>query len=168
MRQHAFWIMLGIAACCPAGCGPNVKLVEVTGKVTYNGNPPNDEGCNIVFLGPNGKQVTAPIAPSGEYKATGVVAGANKVAIYYRNPAATQTRDPGEKAPPSTSLLRNLPSIYADVKTSELKVEVDTGAVYNVELKGPDLGAAAAQKAGGASKKKEHTDKGKPHKKGPT
>ena len=49
MRHYAIWAILGIAICCLAGCGP--KVTDVSGKVTYNGKPPNQEGCNITFLG---------------------------------------------------------------------------------------------------------------------
>jgi hypothetical protein len=162
MRRHAYWIFLGIAICSPAGCGPGAKVVDVTGKVTYNGNPPNEEGCSIVFLGPNGKEVVAAIAPSGEYKATGVVAGANQVAIYYRNPEVTKSHDPSEKTPPSTSLLRDLPPKYADVKTSELTFNAETERVFNVDMKGAALGSTPQKKAPKAPKP--NTGKGKPHK----
>jgi hypothetical protein len=137
MRRYAFWFLLGIAACCPAGCGP--KVVDVSGTVTYNGKPPNDEGCKITFTGPSGLEVTAPVAANGEYKATGVVVGSNKVVVFYTNPEAAKPRDPGVKAPLSTSPLRNLPVKYADVKTSGLTVDVAAGTVYNVELTGPAL-----------------------------
>jgi hypothetical protein len=162
MRHYALWIMLGIAACCPAGCA-GAKRVDVSGKVTYNGMPLNDEGCNIVFLGPNGKSVSAAVAPAGNYKASGVVAGANQVAIYFRNPEAAKSHDPGEKTPPSSSPLRNLPAKYADVKTSELTVDVDTGTVFDVDMKGPNLSRTPQTKAPAKTQKGE-TKKGRPHK----
>jgi len=139
MRHHTFWIILGMAVCCLAGCGP--RLVDVSGKVTYNGKPPNEEGVKIVFLGPNGKSVVGVIAPNGEYKASGVVAGANQVAIWYKNPEAAKSREPGTKAPPPTSVspLRNLPFKYADVNTSELKCNADTGTVFDVDMTGKAL-----------------------------
>ena len=146
MRHYALWIMLGIAAGCPAGCS-RAKLVDVSGKVTYNGMPLNDEGCNIVFLGPNGKSVSAAVAPDGNYKASGVVAGANQVAIYFRNPEAAKSHDRNEQTPPSGSPLRNLPLKYADVKTSGFRVDVATGTVFNVDMKGPNLGRTPQTKA---------------------
>jgi hypothetical protein len=146
MHHYALWIMLGIAVCCPAGCA-RAKLVDVSGKVTYNRMPLNDEGCNILFLGPNGKSVSAAVAPAGDYKASGVVTGVNQVAIYFRNPEAAKSHDPGEKTPPSGSPLRYLLLKYADVKTSGLTVDVDTGTVFNVDMKGPDLGRTPQTKA---------------------
>jgi hypothetical protein len=137
MRHHAFWIIFGVAVCCAAGCGP--KVANVTGKVTYNGKPLNEEGCNIVFQGTTGQSVVAPVAENGEYKASGVLAGANKVAVYYRSPGATIPRERGVKAPPSNSPLRNLPRKYGDVNTSELSVDVDIGTVFNVDMNGPAL-----------------------------
>ncbi len=137
MRHYAFWMILEIAVCCAVGCGP--KAVDVAGTITYNGKPLDEEGCNIVFQGPAGQSVAAPVAANGEYKASRVVAGPNKVAIYYHNPEATKSREPGVKAPRSNSPLRNLPRKYGDVKTSELTVDVDTGTVFNVDMKGPAL-----------------------------
>jgi hypothetical protein len=163
MRLHVLWIILGIAACLSAGCGPKARIVTVTGKVTYNGNPPGEEGCNIVFLGPDGKQVSAPIAPSGEYTASGVVAGTNKVAIYYRNPEAAKTRDPGAAPVLNESPLRNLPANYADVNKSELSVDADTGTVFDVNMKGTDL--ATLQKKSPPKKQKDNP-KGRQHKTG--
>src|SRR5215471_3944532 len=162
MRLNAFLIIIGIAVCLPAGCGPRARLVTVTGKVTYNGNPLNEEGCNIVFLGPDGKQVSAPVAPSGEYTASGVVAGPNKVAVYYRNPEAAKTRDPAEKPVLNESLLRNLPPDYADVNKSQLTVEADTGKVFDVDMKGPDL--ATLKKKAQPKKQRDNSGKGRPHK----
>ena len=163
MRHNVFWIILGIAVCCDAGCGP--KVVTVTGTVTYNGNPLNEEGCNIVFLGPDPdrKQVTAPVASNGKYEAIGVVAGPNRVAIYYRNPEAAKSREPGEKTPSSISLLRNLPPKYADVKTSELTFDPGTGTVFDVNMKGPPLDSPTP-KTTAPKKQKENSGKGKPHK----
>jgi hypothetical protein len=137
MRHHAFWIIFAVAVFCAAGCGP--KVADVRGTVTYNGKPLNEKGCNIVFLGATGQSVVAPVAENGEYKAIGVLAGANKVAVYYHNPEAAIPRERGVKAPPSNSPLRNLPRKYADVKTSELAVDVDTGTVFNVDMNGPAL-----------------------------
>jgi hypothetical protein len=136
-------------------------MLDVTGKVTYNGNPLNDEGCHIVFQGPDGSSVTAPIAPTGEYKASGVIAGVNKVAIFFRNPEATKSHDPSEKTAPSGSPLRNLPSKYADVNKSELSFDTNNGLVFNVDMTGGDLNAAAKKTAPKAQKA--NSGKGKPH-----
>jgi hypothetical protein len=138
MRHQIFWIILGIAVFgAAAGCGP--KVVDVSGTVTYNGKPLNDEGCKILFQAPSGQEVVTSVAASGEYKASEVVAGPNKVALYYVNTEGAAPRAPGVKAPPSVSPLRNLPFKYADVKTSELKVNADTGTVFNVDMQGPPL-----------------------------
>jgi hypothetical protein len=160
MRYPVFRITLGFAMCCLAGCGPSVKVTDVSGTVTYNGKPPNEEGCSIVFVGYNGKQVTAKIAATGEYKASGVVAGANKVAVYYRSPESAKTREPGEKVPPSESLLHNLPLKFADVQTSGLTFDTSTGTEYSPDLKGTDLGSQPPK----PPKRKDSKGKGKPHK----
>ena len=76
---------------------------------------------------------------NGDYKASGVEAGANKIAIYYSNPEAEKPRSPGVKAPPSNSPLRNLPFKYADPKTSGLTLNTDTGKVFDFDMPGKDL-----------------------------
>jgi hypothetical protein len=135
MYPHLFRIVLGIGVCSLTGCGP--PTADVSGKVTYNGKSLDAEGGHITFVGPDGRQVSAPIAPDGAYRATGVVAGANRVVVYYQNPESNPT--PGGKAPKSTSLLRFLPTKYADQTTSGLTVNVAPGSVYDVDLKGPAL-----------------------------
>ncbi|QJX00183.1 hypothetical protein [Frigoriglobus tundricola] len=139
MMKFTFSIALTIGIAFLSGCGPKYVLHDVKGTVTYNGKPLNDEGCSITFLSPTGKDATAKVAPTGEYLAKGVVEGPNTVAVYYSNPEAAKPRSPGEKAPKSTSPLRNLPMHYADPKTSKLTVEVAAGTVYDVDLKGPTL-----------------------------
>lgn len=139
MWSHSSRIILGAAVVCLAGCGPKVVVYDVTGTVTYNGKPPDDVGCSITFVAADGKDVTAPIAPSGQFEAKGVVSGPNTVAVFYRNPAAAESLPPGQKPPKSTSPLRKLPLKYADPKTSQLKVDVGPGTVFNVDMKGPPL-----------------------------
>lgn len=137
MRRYACGFVLGIALCSLVGCGP--RLVEVNGKVTYNGEPPNGEGCRIIFVGPQLQEVQATIAADGHYHATGVVVGPNKVAIYYNSNPEGKGREPGKKLPVIVSPLMKLPFKYADVTTSELAVNVDTGTVFDVDMKGPPL-----------------------------
>jgi hypothetical protein len=133
-------LILGVVVFCPVGCGP--KLCEVTGKVTYNKEAFNEEGFKIVFLAPQGQQVAAPIAPNGEYKAIGVVAGENKVAIFHTTPAPADVgprrRGPGARAG-NSSPLQGFLMKYADVNTSGLKTNVDTGTVYSPDLEGEPL-----------------------------
>jgi hypothetical protein len=136
-------LIMFLAACGLAGCGSKLVTVDVSGTVTYNGKPLNDEGCHITFLGSELHDASAPISPSGEYKVTGVAVGPNKVAVYYRNPEAAKPVEPSQKGPPkapkSTSPLRSLPKKYADPKTSDLRVDVATGTVYDIKLTGPEL-----------------------------
>jgi hypothetical protein len=43
MCRRVCAVVLGLAVGFQTGCGPQVT--EVTGTVTYNGEPPDEEGC---------------------------------------------------------------------------------------------------------------------------
>jgi hypothetical protein len=141
MRHHAFWIVLGIAALWQTGCAE--KRVDVSGKVTYNGAPLHKSGGQIIFVGDKGEPVPADIGPDGEYQATGVPAGLNRVVISYANPVARKGKpfpkkgQPASMDPAPAPFLT--PSKYATVETSGLSVEVEAGTVYNVNMEGPKI-----------------------------
>lgn len=125
---------------CLTGCGP--KLVEVTGKVTYNGEAPDAEGLHILFLGPNGQSVQGPVAATGEYKLPNVVAGPNQVSVYYKDPGRrpqSERKDRRIAEPRGGSPLKNIPAKYSDVKTSGLSVTVDTGTTFEAKLEGEPI-----------------------------
>ncbi len=149
MARNAFRIVLGLAAPLVlsvglAGCGP--RMVDVSGHVRYNGAPLARQGGEIVFVGPGGKQVPATVGTDGSYQAVGVPVGLNRVAVYYRNPAAqvgkrerlaskgAAAEATGEPASPYLTPIK-----YAAVETSELEVQVAPGAVFDAELTGPEL-----------------------------
>src|SRR6516165_4414451 len=78
---------LAIAALALSLGGCKVKRqYDVTGQVKYNGATLAKPNGQIVFLGPDGRQVVASINEDGTYKAEKVTAGLNKVAVYYPNP----------------------------------------------------------------------------------
>jgi hypothetical protein len=122
------------------GCGSSQH--DVSGKVLFNGSPLNKPNGQIVFVGPTGAQVAADIAPDGAYRATGVSAGKNHVAVYYPNPRAKAkpaTRPkPGEPTlPPESAFLT--PGKYASAETSGFSVDVASGTVFNPEMHGPKI-----------------------------
>jgi hypothetical protein len=127
------------------GCGSS--QTDVTGQVHYNGKALEKPGGSILFIGPDGRKVTANVDGSGNYRAAGVSIGENKVAVIYMRPAPSggpgrRAPDPAKgpdaaKAPKSSPYLT--PETYADPETSELKVTVDKNTVYNPDLKGPEL-----------------------------
>ncbi len=137
--------VLMIAVFC-AGCGGPDPTADVTGTVTYNGAPLNKPGGKIVFVGPAGSQVVADIAADGSYRAPGVPAGPNRVAVYYPNPEAKmgekhlpeKGRIPPKVTPPMPPPFVT-PYKYASPDTSELAVTVGPGTVYNADLVGPKI-----------------------------
>lgn len=122
-----------------SGCAGRPQF-DVTGQVTYNGKALAKPNGQIVFVGPDGTQVPATIAEDGTYTAK-VAAGLNRVAVYYPNPAFKKAVRPKGKPDPSkrpdtTQPLFLTPEKYASVETSQLKVDVAQGTVFNAELKG--------------------------------
>jgi hypothetical protein len=124
------------------GCAAQ-RQFDVTGVVKYNGTPLAKPNGQIVFVGPNGAQVAAPIGQDGTYKAVKVTAGLNKVAVYYPNPAFTKPArpkgapTPGERPPVAPLYLT--PEGYSSTDTSNLSVQVDKGTTFNVDMTGPPI-----------------------------
>lgn len=130
-----------LAAVLAAVAGCKAQRFDVTGKVSYNGAPLGKSDGQIVFVGPGGEQVAAPIGTDGTYRAGGVASGPNRVAVYYPNPAAKPDKShklkPGEAPPAAAPFLT--PAKYASVETSELSVTVDKETEFNVDLTGPKV-----------------------------
>ncbi|HEX4608830.1 MAG TPA: hypothetical protein VH092_11555 [Urbifossiella sp.] len=115
----------------------------MTGKVTYNGAPLDKPDGQIVFVGGDGRQVAAPIAADGAYRAAGVPPGTNRVAVYYPNPkSVVKNREAGKlkpsERPPAVSPYLT-PEKYAAPDTSGLTANVGSGATFNAELTGPKI-----------------------------
>ncbi len=125
------------------GCDTRPKFV-VTGTVTYNGAPLNKPDGQILFVGPDGTQVAAPISPDdGTYKAVDVLGGANRIAVTYKNPAFAPAGRPkgvpGPKDRPVISSPSLVPDKYTNVETSKLSVDVKEGTTFNVDMTGPKI-----------------------------
>ncbi len=134
--RRAAWLVFALGA---AGCaGPTF---DVTGTVTYNGAALNKPDGQIVFVGPNGEQIAAPIDPDGTYHACGVPSGTNRIAVYYPNPKAKMDKasklKPGEMPRAIPKYLT--PEKYASAETSDLVVTVEKPTVYAAELTGPKI-----------------------------
>jgi hypothetical protein len=117
----------------------------VTGTVKYNGKVLAKPDGEVIFVGPGGIQKVGSIAQDGTYKVSGVPGGKNRVAVYYKNPAAANwkpaPRPKGvpKEAPPPRPPSYLTPDIYANPDTSEFEVEVKQGVVFDIEMKGPDI-----------------------------
>ena len=133
------WLVLAACALGVIGCASPVY--DVTGKVTYNGSPLNKPDGQIVFVGPNGEQVAAPIGADGTYSAAGVAGGSNRIAVYYPNAKAKAEKGgklkPGETPKALPKYLT--PEKYASPETSELTATVSKGCAYDADLTGPKI-----------------------------
>lgn len=136
-------VVLAASAVSLIGCSGGPTLVDVTGKVTYNGAPLAKPDGKIFFVGPGDSQVAAVINEDGTYKASKVTSGLNQVAVYYKNPdfkvAARPKGPPSEGHRPVLVPMYLTPEKYADVRTSELSVQVDKDMVFDVDMKGPPI-----------------------------
>jgi hypothetical protein len=142
MSRNVVCIALAVASVCSGGCGD--RQVEVSGRVTYNGAALDKPGGKIVFVGPRGTQVVADVERDGTYRAAGVAAGPNQVAVYYPNPEAQKGRQfPQKGKPPPANVPQHQPFLtpykYASAETSGLSVRAEKGAVFNAELTGPQI-----------------------------
>ncbi|HEY1192368.1 MAG TPA: hypothetical protein VGE74_32395 [Gemmata sp.] len=126
-----------------SGCGE--RQFDVTGRVNYNGAPLNKTGGQIVFVGSDGQQVPAEIGADGTYRAVGVAAGLNRVAVVYPNPKGKGERNTKLRAgePPPSGPPFSTPAMYASPDTSGLVVTVDRGTTFDIEMTGPPVPSAA-------------------------
>jgi hypothetical protein len=72
-----------------AGCGEGARA-DVTGTIKLHGQPPKFTGIEVLFVHPNGTQVSAPVHEDGTYKAEGVPPGQVGVCFVYITPEAAQ------------------------------------------------------------------------------
>jgi hypothetical protein len=148
MHRNFFLLARGLATAALAvslgGCGGKLQF-DVTGQVKYNGAALAKPDGLIVFVGPDGSQVAAPIGPDGTYTATKVTAGLNRVAVYYSNPAFKSAKPSRPKGAPTEMNRPTIPSTfltpesYASPDTSKLSIQVEKGTVFNVDVTVPAI-----------------------------
>jgi hypothetical protein len=134
------------AALAVAGCGKPTG--NVSGKVTYKGNPV--KGGSVVFAQPNGQDLWADIQEDGSYSFTKVDAGPVKVAVKtsslkppargafpgaaegsnargYSPPAGQENPNKPQGAGDRAKLYVPIPEKYEDPKTSGKEYTVKSG-----------------------------------------
>jgi hypothetical protein len=139
----AVWLILVATV---AGCGSDLDLAPVTGRVTFNGKPVT-EG-EITFLPDNGPQAAGMIQPDGTFRLTtlspgdGAVVGRHQVSIRATTvtggsmaPATFEqemewaqqgAKSGGQILIPGT-VTWLVPEKYSNPETSELTAEVQSG-----------------------------------------
>ncbi len=142
MCRLALGLVVAFLTISMAGCGS--RKVDVTGRVTYNGAPLAKPGGKIIFVGPDDTQTVASIELDGAYRAAGVSAGMNKVAVFYPNPEfKTGKVLPGHKKhgepPPVLAAPFLTPPDYASAENSGISVQLDNNKDFDVPLIGPEI-----------------------------
>jgi hypothetical protein len=140
VSRRAFGLAFAAFVAGASGCG--ARRFEVTGKVKYNGAVLDKPDGQVVFVGPNGEQAVAPIGPDGNYHASGVAAGLNKVVAYYLNPKAKKEKVVKPKAvqtPAQSEPLFLTPAKNATADTTDLSLTVGKDTQYDIELIGPSI-----------------------------
>ena len=127
---------LALAALAGAGCGPGKG--DVSGKVTYKGKPL--VYGSVQFVGRDGQPKLAEIAKDGTYRAPGVTAGENQIAVNSGNPAQSVMLDksgrPKEPPPVDPKLWFPIPDKYGDTRKSGLTftVEKNVANTHDIDL----------------------------------
>lgn len=127
-------VTLGVALLIlTTGCGgPKTKPVNVSGKVTYKGQPLNYG--TIEFHGPGGKIASAAIGEDGSFRAHDAPVGENAVAVKVVPPVQPP---PGTTGMPTLSVKPILiPAPYADPTKSGVKQTIAAGdSTVTIDLK---------------------------------
>jgi hypothetical protein len=131
-------VCLALAAMMSAGCGSKSKSNELSGKVTYNGNPVT--GGSLKFYPADGKGAPYPVPLSrdGTYVASGIPKGKMKVTVETVKGTTPGYHMPGGgKLPPGTKVPEvdtsnapvyvQIPRKYASEKTTPLNCDVTGG-----------------------------------------
>jgi hypothetical protein len=136
-RTNTTWLLLfaAMAATLVSGCGDSVPRNEVTGKVTYQGQPVT--GGIIYFVPDSGPQATAVLGNDGSYQLVtpglgdGAVTGVHAVYFVpmYDEPTGEYTEADyvANKPPPEKKSRLNLPPKYLAPHSSNLSAEVSEG-----------------------------------------
>jgi hypothetical protein len=133
-------VLLAVALPLAAGCGS--KKGDVSGKITYKGQPlPYG---SIQFLSPAGAFV-GEIGSDGIYSVAGVPSGTSKISITCQDPKyadfmkalSAASRDPKLPKPKGNPEdFNKIPTKYTDFDTSGLTYEVKSGTqTHDIDLK---------------------------------
>jgi hypothetical protein len=120
------------------GCSP--PLAQIKGKVMFDGEL--IRSGTVKFVGSDGKEVSAPISPDGDYQITGIALGEAKISVVSRPAIPAGFRNfsgppaPGPAAPSALpEKTADIPSEYGDPNKSGLTYNVESGANWHsIEL----------------------------------
>lgn len=129
-----------IPAC--GGSDPTMPMGQVSGKVTYQGNPLTNGTVSFVSTESSRPNANSTISPDGTYNlhtqnfGSGAGLGDYDVMISSVNPKEYNTPLPGTAALEKKAKPTTLPKKYGDPKTSGLKETVKSGTnTINFDLK---------------------------------
>ena len=118
----AFALIIGLTV----GCSSGPATGDVSGTVTYDGKP--IEHGSIAFYPENGNgPSTGGAIADGKYSVSKVPVGVMKVRISGAKDIKEHKMSYDEKAPPVITASELLPPKYNDVKTTELRYDVQSG-----------------------------------------
>lgn len=131
-----YWLGITLLLMLSVGCGKTRTLAELTGKVTYNGQPLQ---FGVVMIQAEGGQpATGDIQPDGTFEmttrgeGTGVPVGECKVRILCFHGQNPEVLAQNSAAPLGKSLI---PKRYNSFNTSGITVEIQSGANEPLNLK---------------------------------
>lgn len=98
-------LFVGLVLGSFSGCGggddaPAREYADVTGKVTYQGEPLKKG--QVMFQPPTGEMVVAEIQADGTYSMKGVIGGNNVTIVSRDEMGATNADDPASRAEPKS------------------------------------------------------------------
>jgi hypothetical protein len=134
---------IGLAVLTLAGCGGAPKMMPVTGKVVYNGQPLRFG--SVTFQPPSGQPARGEIQPNGTFKLStfrpndGAVVGTHKVRITcYESQNPSTVKSPGEQSLGKLLIPRNYTLFDQSGLTAHVRPNRSEDLVF--ELTGPPAG----------------------------
>ncbi len=130
MGRLSVAVPMGLACALLAGCGRGMPMGQVSGRVTFEGNPVTE--AQLVFQPERGPAASGLLDADGRYRLSthapgdGAVQGLHRVTIV---PAEAGVQlQPGQPPAPPSAPKFNLPNEYLRPETSGLTADVKAGS----------------------------------------
>jgi hypothetical protein len=125
-----------VLLCLAAGCGSSGGVTEVTGTVSFQGQPL--KSGEVTFVDSDGTKSFSAISAKGEYRVKGVKRGKARISVVSKARVPAGLMKPGPRDPLPSAKEEPpivIPERYTRPESSGLSVEIDSRKVrHDIDL----------------------------------
>ncbi|MDO5553488.1 MAG: hypothetical protein Q4G68_06975 [Planctomycetia bacterium] len=135
MKLRIYLLLIAIPLVCALGCGNRMKVYDVTGRITVNGESPGTE-LIITFTNPDNVTAQGLVSPDGTYTLSTLRKNDGAMEGEYRVLLRMARMEPPEESPDAASYFVPIDSKYEAATTSDLTANVVKGGenVFNFDV----------------------------------